>query len=73
MPIYRLLREGAFEPEAVEVLADAYEQALLHLQLTDRNDPLTEVVAKEVIKAGRMGLRDAALIRQEVLRALEKP
>jgi hypothetical protein len=74
MAVYRLLREGpAFEPEAVHALVLAYEDVLRELQLTDRNDPFTAIVAKAVIEVARLGERDPAEIRNRVLKVLRKP
>jgi hypothetical protein len=53
--IYRFLRTEAYEPQDVERLAHAYELALLQLGLKDRNDPLTEVIAKLIIKIDGSG------------------
>jgi hypothetical protein len=53
--IYRLIRESVFEPEAIERMTTAYEQALKVLQLTDRQDPITELVAREIIAFAEMG------------------
>src|SRR5690349_3528209 len=52
MAIYRMIRESVFEPEAIERMTAAYEHAL---RLTDRQDPLTELVARKIIRAGRKG------------------
>jgi hypothetical protein len=41
------------------VLTDAYERTLQKLSLVDRNDPLTELIAKKVIELGQRGVRDA--------------
>jgi hypothetical protein len=70
MTIHRLLHEEAFDPEAIEDLARAYEDLLGDLQLVDRDDRVTQVVAKEVIRVARMGVRSAAQIRRCVLDAL---
>jgi hypothetical protein len=53
--IYRFLRAAAFEPEDTKSLGDAYELALVQLGLTDRDDPLTETLAKIIIKVGHTG------------------
>jgi hypothetical protein len=71
--LYALLRDRVFEPEAIEVLARAYEDLLSDLQLADRNDPFAQIVAREVIEAARTGARDAAEIRRRVLSVLTKP
>ena len=66
-------REAVFEPEIIQVMAGAYEELLGDLELLDRNDPFTEVVAKEVIEAARLGLHDVPAMRQWVLDTLGKP
>ena len=38
----------------------AYEQALRTLCVKDRDDPLTEMIAKKIIKIARTGVHDAA-------------
>jgi hypothetical protein len=58
MPIHRLLEHEAFEPDAVAVMASAFERSLLTLGLTDRTDPLTTIVAKRIIELARRGERD---------------
>jgi len=73
MAVYQLFNDdGVFEPEAVDVLARAYEDLLRELQLVDRNDPFTHAVAKQVIEVARTGVRNAAEIRERVLRVLGK-
>jgi hypothetical protein len=73
MPIYRLLKDTAFEPEAVEEMGRAYEDLLGDLELVDRNDPFTVIVAKEIMKVASGGVRNATEIRAQVLAALGKP
>jgi hypothetical protein len=73
MTIYRLLKETAFDAEAVQAMGRAYEDLLGDLQLADRNDPFTEIVAKEVLRAASLGPRDPAQIRARVLAALGRP
>jgi hypothetical protein len=55
------------------VMAGAYEELLGALQLADRNDPFTEVVAKEVIDLARLGVDDVVEMRLWVLNSLDKP
>jgi hypothetical protein len=59
MAIYRLLQNSPFGPVEIAVLTDAYERTLQKLSLVDRNDPLTELIAKKVIELGQRGVRDA--------------
>jgi hypothetical protein len=62
MAIYRLLQNSPLGPEEIDVLTDAYERALRKLGLVDRNDPITEMVAKKVIDLGQRGVREAQQI-----------
>ena len=67
MAIYRLLQFSAFEPEAVAAMTAAYEDALRVLQLVDRQDPLTEVVARKIIEVAQLGERDPIRLRARAL------
>jgi hypothetical protein len=62
MPLNRVLVGQKFEPNHVKILNDAYETALRALYLVDRNDPLTEMVARKVIELGQNGISDPAQI-----------
>ncbi len=67
----RFPNETSFEPEAIDAMGQAYERLLNDLGLTDRNDPLTAIVAKEIVKVASRGARDPAEIRAKVLAALD--
>jgi hypothetical protein len=56
--IDRLLQNQPIGPEEISRLVAAYEQALRGIGLVDRNDPLSEMVAKKVIKIAQTGVRD---------------
>ena len=56
--IYRLLQKSVFGPDDIERLATAYESALRILELNDRDDPITEIIARRIIEAAQTGLRD---------------
>ena len=62
MTIYRLLQKSAFEPEDVKRMGVAYELALLQLGVKDRNDPLTESLAKLIIEVAQTGEKDPNMI-----------
>ena len=53
--IYRLLQNAVFGPEDVQRVALAYELTLKVLKLTDRNDPMTEMVANHIIEIAHTG------------------
>jgi hypothetical protein len=52
MPINRLLADSKVGPEEMDRLNKAYTCALRSLSLVDRNDPLTEMVARKIIEIG---------------------
>jgi hypothetical protein len=58
MPIRGALRTRAFGPEDIEIITAAFEDALRELNLVDRSDPLTEIVAKKMIEIAEQGERD---------------
>lgn len=73
MPIRQFLREAVFEPEIVEAMAIAFEETLRELKLTDRDDPLVELVAKIIIDCARKGDREPMPMRNCALQALRDP
>jgi hypothetical protein len=57
MAIYKLIQQSAFQPEDIERLTTAYEQALVRLGL-DRTDPFTETIARRIIDIAQAGVKD---------------
>ena len=57
MPINRLLKDGQHTPEQIELLNNAFNQALSLLSVADRDDPLCEMVARTVIEVSATGTR----------------
>jgi hypothetical protein len=70
MAIYRILENSAFGPEEIDILGHTYENALRVLQLADRADPATEIVAEKIIKTFQIGVRDPDKICALALRDL---
>ena len=69
MAIYRLLENSALElgPKEVNCIIEAYEQTLHTLCVKDRDDPLTEMIAKKIIKIAQTGVDDAAQLSALVI------
>ena len=64
MPIVPLLQKEGFDPKAVTLLREAFQYCLPRLELADRNDLITTLVAQEVIRLARTSLsRSKAKIR----------
>jgi hypothetical protein len=71
MTINRLLEGTSLAQEQVTRLNAAYERALRALYLVDRNDPLTEIIAKKIIEISQTGISDPAQISQRAVEDLK--
>jgi hypothetical protein len=54
-----MLRTAAFSPEDNQRLATAYEDALRALHLVNRDDPVTDIIARRIIDVAKTGERDS--------------
>jgi hypothetical protein len=70
MAIYRLIANGSFGPDEIEVMTAAYEGALIDLCVTNRDDPITELIAKSIVNVTATGVRDPVLIKERAINAL---
>jgi hypothetical protein len=70
MAIYRIFKNSPMEPEQISRLSEAYEQTLRTLCLVDRNDPLTELIAKKIIEIGQTGVKEPAQISELAIKDL---
>ena len=68
MSMYRLLRNAPLG-ETGHLIA-AYELTLRTLDVVDRNDPRTLIIAKKVLEIGETGLKDPAEISKRAVEAL---
>jgi hypothetical protein len=66
--IYRMLQGMAFDEGSVKAMTSAYEAILVELGLTDRTDPLTEMVASKIINICQMGECDPERICEFTLK-----
>jgi len=73
MAIYRILQNTPLAQEEIDRLVVAYEATLKALGLTDRNDPITEIVARKIIEIGQTGVRDPRQISTIAMRDLGAP
>jgi indole-3-glycerol phosphate synthase len=71
LAIYRLLQNSSVQPEEIRRIAAAYERALRTLCVKDRDDPLTEMIAKKIIKIAQSGIKDPAQIATLAIKGLE--
>jgi hypothetical protein len=71
MPIDRIVKEAAFDPEEVQAIVAAYEAALARLGLKDRSDPAAEMVARKIVEIARDGERDPERLSSLVVQSLQ--
>jgi hypothetical protein len=71
--VHRLLAKSPLGPEEINILVKAYEETLHAFGLADRNDPLTEIIAKKIIEIGQTGLRDPSQISAQAFKELGVP
>jgi hypothetical protein len=72
MPIHRLLQNTTFTSDQVAAVTAAYEDALISLNLVDRTDKLTEIIARKIIECAQAGEFDRTRLRDCALKALMK-
>jgi hypothetical protein len=71
--IYQLIRTLSLDPEEVEKLTTAYENALTKLQLSNRTDPITTIIAERIIEAAKTGVRDSDQLCTMAIKDLRVP
>ena len=69
MAIHRLIAVGTFGPDEIKAMTAAYESALTDLGFADREDPLTELIAKSIVNVTATE-RDPERIKERALNAL---
>ena len=68
MPIRSFLQPGAFEPEAIAAMGEAFDAACKELAETGQAEVAREVIAGRIIAAARFGERDPVRLREAALR-----
>ena len=77
MPITLFLDGQKFDPEAKRVMGVAFEMTRAALRLTDRNDPIIEIIAieiiaKKIIELAKAGARNPDLLCERALKHLRE-
>jgi hypothetical protein len=70
MAIYRLIANGSFGPDEIKVMTAAFEDALIDLRVANRDDPITELIAKAIVNVTATGERDPILVKERAINAL---
>jgi hypothetical protein len=66
--IYKMLQGMAFDDQDLKAMTTAYETILSELGLTERTDPLTEIVARKIITYCQIDGCDPEALRDRVLK-----
>jgi hypothetical protein len=72
MPITPFLDGQKFDPETKRVMGVAFEMTRAAVRLTDRNDPIIEIIAKKIIELAKAGERNADLLCERALKDLRE-
>jgi len=67
MPIRPFIQPGAFDPEAVAAMSEAFEAARNELNEAGQPKVAPEVIATRIIAAARRGERDPVRLRAAAL------
>ena len=70
MAIYKLIANGSFGPQEIEVMSAAYESALIDLGITKRDDLVTELIAKSIVNVISTGERNPEIVKERAINAL---
>ena len=70
MAIYRLIANGSFGTDEIKVMTAAYEGALVDLNVANRHDPITDLIAKAIVNVTATGERDPILVKERAINAL---
>ena len=70
MAIDRLIANGSFGPDEIKVMTAAYEGALIDLSVANRDDPITDLIAKAIVNVTATGERDPILVKERAINAL---
>ncbi len=68
MPIRPFIQPGAFEPEAIAAMSEAFVAACEKLDDSGQPEVAREVIAGRIIAAARLGERDPARLLEAALR-----
>ena len=71
MPVTPFLRGQAFDPETVEAMGTAFNEACRALGVVDRADKSAELVAKRIIELAQRGIRTKAALYHGTVQIFE--
>jgi hypothetical protein len=70
MPTHLSIQLGAFEPEAIAAMAEAFDAVCKALHEAGRSDALRNLAIRRIITAAKFGERDPVRLRAAALAGL---
>jgi hypothetical protein len=70
MAIYKFIANNSFGPDEIKVMSEAYEGSLIDVGILNREDPITELIAKSIVNVTATGERDPKKVMERALNAL---
>jgi predicted outer membrane protein len=64
---------AAFDPQTVELMQFAHDRTCQLLNISDKSDPMVEIIAKEIIRLASRGEREPQRMSRLVVKALGHP
>ena len=73
MTMHRLIQSLSFDQDDIERLVAAYEEALRTLHISDRDDPINEVIAQRIVEGARAGVLEPDALCKMAVKDLMVP
>ncbi len=67
MPIDSFIQPGAFDPEAIAAMSEAFDAACERLSDTSQPEVAREIIARRIIATAILGERDPVRLREAAL------
>jgi hypothetical protein len=68
--IHKLIANGSFGPDEIEVMKAAYEAALVEVRVGNPDDPITDLIARAIVNVIAIGERNPEIVAERALNAL---
>lgn len=72
MPLSPYMKEGVFDPKAIDAMNTAFMAVCKSLQLPARDDLTTQIIARKIIEIASAGEHDPQRMHDLVLAALKE-
>ena len=70
MAIRRLIAAGSYKPDEIRAMTEAFDIALIVLRLSDKDDPITELLARSIAAIVATGERMPGAIADRAIEEL---